>query len=147
MFRVRQRVIERFLAFLAANNPLYSQVEFSTDNLNLYPDDDVLPLLEDSVIVNDSVHPTTTLAEETASFEPHPAHLSSREPVSELPAMSAAHHTTSDVDGDAVIETTGVIDFKGSTLSGHSATASALFNLILPRRTGDQPDVILPRGY
>ncbi|KIM20804.1 hypothetical protein M408DRAFT_81490, partial [Serendipita vermifera MAFF 305830] len=50
MFRVRRRVIERFLSFLAANNPLYHDVELSTEHLMLYPDNDVLPTLEDSVI-------------------------------------------------------------------------------------------------
>jgi hypothetical protein len=56
------------------------------------------------------------------------------------------YHHANDVDNDAIIESTGVIDFNGSTLSGHSATAAALFNLLHPRKPDDEPDLLLPRG-
>jgi hypothetical protein len=143
MFRVRRCVIERFLSFLATNNPLYSHVEISIEHLNLYPEDDVLPSLSDSVILNHSVDPAGVLAAESAAFEDHPANMSS-EPDSDRNVV--VHHQCEDVESDAVIESTGVIDFKGATISGHSTTASALFNLLQPRKPNDQPDLIIPRG-
>jgi hypothetical protein len=135
MFRVRRRVIERFLSFLATNNTLYSNVEISVEHLNLYPEDDVLPLLSDSVILNRSVDPTGVLGAESAAFEDHPANMSSETGPPDSDRNVVAHHPSNDVDSDAIIEATGVIDFKGATMSGHSTTASALFNLLLEEKT------------
>jgi hypothetical protein len=89
MFRVRKRVITRFLAFLVANNPLYASVPISGANLDLYPEDDILPHLEESVILNQSAVPADILAQETASFELHPANLGS----SRISSFEPAHLT------------------------------------------------------
>jgi Helitron helicase-like domain at N-terminus/PIF1-like helicase len=144
MFRVRRKVIARFLSFLAANNPLYASVPISACNLALYPDDDVLPSLEESVILNQSTHLSGILSQETASFEQHPLN-----PVSnsvEAPMERNPTHNVPDITSDAIIESTGVIDFQGNSISGHSATATAIYNLLNPRKSDDEPDLIIPRG-
>ncbi|PVF91942.1 hypothetical protein CPB86DRAFT_661132, partial [Serendipita vermifera] len=50
MFRVRRKVIERFLNFLALVNPLYRDVPINQEILDLYPEDGPLPSLAESVI-------------------------------------------------------------------------------------------------
>ncbi|KAG8840489.1 hypothetical protein FRB91_006035 [Serendipita sp. 411] len=143
MFRVRRRIIEGFLRFLAASNPLYKEVQISEENLALYPEDDVLPMLAESVIISPPSMQTDQLLQESASFEGHPAVLLSR---STLDPPGPSNHTTEDDCAPPVlIETTGVVDFSGSSINGHSSIANAIYNLLRPRHEGDPPDLILPR--
>jgi hypothetical protein len=144
LFRVRRSVIERFLRFLALHNPLYRNVPISDEILSLYPEDDILPGLADAVIVSNPMNPVSTLLQETASFEAHPANVIA-EPSSTLP-LSKTHSTADDDTSPVLIESTGVVDFNGSAISGHSSVANAVYNLLRPRHEGELPDLILPRG-
>ena len=73
VFRVRKRVIEDFLQWLVENNHLYRDVEIKQSNLDLYPDDDMLPGIDERVVVNQVANPQQVFEEETSAFEPHPA--------------------------------------------------------------------------
>jgi Helitron helicase-like domain at N-terminus/AAA domain len=144
LFRVRRRVIEQFLRFLALHNPLYKDVPISDEILSLYPDDDLLPGLADAVIVSNPTNPVSQILQETASFEDHPAHLIANPSASPYPRHF--HATTDDKSPPVLIESTGVVDFSGSAISGHSSVANAVYNLLRPRNEHDLPDLILPRG-
>lgn len=144
MFRVRRQVIERFLQFLAISNPLYRDIPISRENLALYPEDGLLPQLAESVIVNHPSPHADVLAQETASFEDHPALVVAHpNPNSNSPHW---HQTTDDNSPAVLLETTGVVDFDGSAISGHLSVADAMYNLLRPRHEGDPPDLILPRA-
>jgi Helitron helicase-like domain at N-terminus/AAA domain len=143
LFRVRRSVITKFLHFLSQSNPLYANVTISEEALAEYPEDDILPLLMESIIITEtSSNHTDHVAAETASFETHPANPFS------LAADNTTHiHATSEDDEiPTIIESTGAIDFDGTAVSGHSSIATAVFNLLRPRRDTDLPDILLPRG-
>ncbi|KAG8802893.1 hypothetical protein FRC16_008399 [Serendipita sp. 398] len=66
MIRVRRRIIKGFLGFLAASNPLYKKVQISEENLALYPEDDLLPMLAESVVISPPSTQTDQLLQESA---------------------------------------------------------------------------------
>jgi hypothetical protein len=71
LFRVRRRTIQCFLNFLATNNLLYVDVLISEDILAQYPEDGILPLLEESVVFTHAGPNSSILAQETATFDDH----------------------------------------------------------------------------
>jgi hypothetical protein len=147
MFRVRRRVIQRLLNFLSVHNPLYTDVPICHDTLNEYPEDGILPHLAESVIFTPVPEDSPILAEESASFEDHPA-MVVRSSAIQMQSDGSAPDTNvlqSIHTDNSVIESTGIIDFEGTSYSGHSATANALNNLIRPVNQ-DKPDLVLRRG-
>ncbi|CAG8712622.1 2689_t:CDS:1, partial [Acaulospora colombiana] len=147
MFRVRRRVIQRFLNFLAENNPLYADVPICYDTLNQYPEDGLLPSLAESVIFTPVPEDSPILAEETASFDDHPAIVACKHAEADT-SSETIQKTSSDgsnSNDDSIIESTGIVDFDGTSYSGHAATATALSNLV--NSTGQaEPDLVLKRG-
>ncbi|KAG8813544.1 hypothetical protein FRC19_002355 [Serendipita sp. 401] len=58
-------MIRGFLGFLAASNPLYKKVQISEENLALYPEDDLLPMLAESVVISPPSTQTDQLLQES----------------------------------------------------------------------------------
>jgi Helitron helicase-like domain at N-terminus/PIF1-like helicase len=139
LFRVRRRIIQRFLNFLAANNPLYADVPISEEILAQYPEDGILPLLEESVVFTHAGPNSSILAQETATFDDH---LTASNPSNSMFSSDLNSATTP----EHVIESTGVIDFDGTSFSGLSATATAMFNLVTSFEEQNRPNLVLPRA-
>ncbi|KIO27741.1 hypothetical protein M407DRAFT_72777, partial [Tulasnella calospora MUT 4182] len=53
VFRIRKAKVWRFLIWLKQNNVLYRNLPLSTDNLNLYSDDDIPVGLDETIIVDE----------------------------------------------------------------------------------------------
>ena len=49
-FHVWKHKIWAFLVWLKKNNPLYKKIPLSIENLNMYPDEDVIPNIDNRVI-------------------------------------------------------------------------------------------------
>ena len=81
------------------------------------------------------------MAQEYSSFEAHPANMPKFTDQTLL-----NHLTADDEENPTIIESTGVVDFDGSAVSGQSALATAVFNLLNPHHDDGLPDLILPRA-
>lgn len=127
IFRVRKAIVLDFLKFLKGNNPEYAGITISDDNLALYPDDDILPGLEDRVVVNQTDRADEIFDEETAGFEQHPASGDD---------VSGSHASSLGPDG-VFIENMGTYD-ANSTKSGPWAQKISAVRSAMPE-TDSQP--------
>jgi len=132
VFRVRKNKVWRFLLWLKAHNRLYSNIPLNESILDNYPDDDILPGLDDRVIYDHESDAYSIFSEETAGFSEHPA--------------EAANNV--DIDNNnsvCFLEKMGVSDPEGDRIKGRTFTASALHNLT--SNSSSLPDLVLHRGF
>jgi len=73
MFRVRKKKIEDFLIWLKDHNHLYTHIPIDKDILDMYPEDDSLPGIENHIVENNEIHSKYVFSEETAGFSDHHA--------------------------------------------------------------------------
>jgi hypothetical protein len=73
MFRVRKAKIWKFLMWLKCHNQLYMDMEFDETVMNMYPEDDILPCLEEKTIQDHDLDAQKVFEDETAGFSNHPA--------------------------------------------------------------------------
>lgn len=116
----------------------------------LYPDDGVLPGIEDCIIHDNNISAETIFLEETAGFSEHPAELFWAASLdNDTPIMTQKDQDESDA---IFIEWTGVADPECDRLSGRGFTASALRNLACSLNKGqmddvcEQPDLAIHHG-
>lgn len=131
VFKVRKSKIISFLTFLRTNNPLYKDIDISEEHLSQYPEEEALPGLVESVIVNIDPHNRALFDVETAGFHDHPSVIASEAPES-APRLRP------------FLETFGVSDPESSLVSGHESLASALHNLMASNH--ELPDILMSRG-
>jgi hypothetical protein len=113
-----------FLSYLSNCNPLYENIQIGETNLAQYPIDDMLPGIDNRVVVNQVPNPSEMFEEETAAFEPHPA--------SALNRMEAG---TSTSQRETVhIENVGLYDANAENTPARFLKASALRQLALAER-------------
>lgn len=130
---MRKRKVHAFLLWLKSHNFLYRRIPISQDNVDLYRENDILPGLLDTVIVDESSDPVSVHAEETAGFDPHPS--------------SAVVHE----DGDdpstpkLCVERMAIHNAEGDATPSRTMTAAALRNL-LPRPADTETDLTVYRG-
>ena len=95
-----------------AHNPLYQGITLEQRHANLYPDNDVLPGIDNCVIHDTTLDVKQTFDEEAAGFADHPA----------LQVL-----TQEGTEGPVVfLKKLGVSDPESVLLHGQSFTASAL---------------------
>ena len=116
VFRVRKPMILDFLTYLSQVNPLYANIEINDSNLAEYPNDDMLPGIDNHVILNQVPNPSEMFEEETAAFEPHPASTLNKND----------GHSSVDVQETIHIENVGLCDANGKNDPAHFLKASAL---------------------
>ena len=130
-FKVRKKKIWRFLLYLTSVNKYYKKFPLIPSVLNLYPEDDTLPGLEERVVYDSHSNPHEVFEQETAGFAPHPA---SSENESEN-----CHNSSL-----AMVESMGISDPESTRISGRAMTASAIRNLI-PKKSS-MPDIAISHG-
>lgn len=128
-FRIRKLKVWSFLKWLQAHNPLYYHIPLSLINLEQYPDDGILPGVEERVILNESPADKENFVQETAGLDDHPADQ----------VQSLGNDETM-----IFLEQMGVSDPECVRLQGRSFTAAALRKLIA--KTDDSPDLIIHHG-
>ena len=133
MFRIRKQKVWDFLIWLKNHNRLYALIPLDLRAMDLYPDDGLLPGIEDCIIQDDEICADTVFLEETAGFSEHPAELF-RASTGDCSATSGVKNDISTLGQEGehdniMIERTGVADPECDRLSGRSFTTSALKNL------------------
>jgi hypothetical protein len=118
LFRVRKVKISRFLAFLKQHNRLYENIDIDLTRLTMFPDDDLLPGVNERVIEHHVSDPSSLLSEESAGFSAHPAE------------EFDSHLPTSENHVPNFVEKLGVTDPECDTISGRQFVAAAFKNLI-----------------
>ena len=116
-----------------AKNPLYANITLEARNADLYPDDDILPGLEQQVVHDTESDVKKTFDEETAGIDDHPA----------LNLSSKYGETDQSI---IFLEQMGVSDPESVKLQGRSFTASALQNLVNSSSDAEQPDLVIHRS-
>jgi len=134
MFRVRKARIWEFLMWLKSHNRLYMCLKFDEAIMNLYPDNGMLPGLEEKIIQDHELDAQKIFDEETAGFHSHPA-TAFRESKSSADAHYLYNSGGDDVkkidlSQEVMIEKMGVSDPESEKSAGRSFTAAALRNLV-----------------
>lgn len=132
MFRVRKKKIEDFLIWLKDYNHLYTHIPIDKDILDMYPEDDSLPGIENHIVENNEIHSKYVFSEETAGFSDHHAqefHSDSLLSINVTDSMCDSQNKIEINPNEVLLEKTGVVDPECDRLSGRSFTASALKNL------------------
>jgi hypothetical protein len=127
--------VQDFLKWLQMNNPMYAKVEISDDHLSMYgPDgsDNVLPGIDDRVIVNENSHVNELFDSETSSLESHPANASTNSSTRELVPKN-----------NVFIEHTSVYNADNTMMPERRSLASGLQNL---KKSHNAPDLVIPHG-
>ena len=75
MFRVRKQKVWNFLLLLKHLNRLYSKLTYDSNIMDLYPEDGILPEIENRIIEDEESCPEKFFSEETAGFSDHYAAL------------------------------------------------------------------------
>ena len=133
VFFVRKKKIWSFLNWLVINNPLYAHVTLDSNILDQYPEDDMLPGIDERVVESNTGLEDTIFEAETAGLSEHPSSLVGNDP-------------TSDNNFPIVfLEKTGVTDPDASRTKGRNVHASAVENLV--RKPGANADLLIPNGY
>ena len=130
IFHVQKHKIWAFLIWLKKYNPLYREIPLSMENLNMYPDGDVIPNIDNRVIFEKDADIQKLFAKETAGISEHPA--------------LQVFETKNENDVTVFLEKLGVTDPEQVKVTGHSFTANALRNII--QDPSDRPDLIIHRG-
>ncbi|KIJ26337.1 hypothetical protein M422DRAFT_272624 [Sphaerobolus stellatus SS14] len=73
VFAVRNQKIWDFLLWLREHNILYRDIPLRQDIMDEYPENDILPGLAESVIVDSSIDPDTQFNNESAGIQEHPS--------------------------------------------------------------------------
>jgi len=145
LFKIRKNKVWDFLLWLKDHNSLYAMIPLDLHALSLYPDDGLLPGIEDRVIQDREISAEAVFLEETAGFSEHPAELFRTSSLEN----DALLNPDEDHNDNILIERTGVADPESDRLSGRSFTASALRNLAGSIGTeqmdtvSDQPDLAI----
>jgi len=122
-----------FLLWLRTHNFLYSDITLDANILAQYPDDGHMPGIENCIITDNTLDPSSVFMNETAGISEHPAEL-----------MLASNKIQKDDDSPFIfLEKMGVSDPEGDKLSGCSFIASALRNLIPSYDANTSADLIL----
>jgi hypothetical protein len=127
-FLVRKHKIINFLYWLKNNNALYKNVQIDESVTNSYPDEDVLPGLYESMVVDIRDNAFEMFQKETAGMDEHPA-------------SNFIGDEMRDIDDTIYLEKMGTSDPNGSELTGRSLMSSALRNLWGSCK--DNPDIII----
>lgn len=135
LFRVRKGKVMSFLMWLKNYNKLYEHIPIDHTIANQYPDDGVMPGLEERIIVDAVTVPEHLFAEETAGFALHPA------------AAIRNNDNQTFETAEPMIESMGMSDPEYNRIPGRSFTASALKNLAVKLPGHESlPDLIIKRG-
>ena len=127
-YRIRKMKVWRFLIWLSHHNILYRHVLLDEKIMQLYPEDGMLPGIEDRLIHDKTSDPKLLFDEETTGFSDHPAQSLEGDSSAEDPVV--------------LLEKMGVSDPDGARIQGHTYTAAALRNLY-PHSS----DMILHHGH
>jgi len=133
MYRIRKAKVWGFLQWLKTHNRLYHDIPLDKRTMDLYPDDDYLPGIEDTVIHDNQADPQDMFKEETAGLSEHPAEL-----------LCTPTGSSDPEPLDTMIEKTGVTDPECDRMPGRLFTSAALKNLVSDG--SDLPDLVLHRG-
>jgi hypothetical protein len=74
-FLVRKTKVWDYLNWLRANNDLYKDIILDKTTMDLYPEDDLLPGIDDRVLFSKNDDPQDLFQDETAALSEHPAKL------------------------------------------------------------------------
>ena len=135
IFTIRKTKVCRFLLWLKDNNELFKNFNYDLSIFDMYLDNDLLPGIEDRVIIDTESDPDAGFAEETAGLADHPACQLHRNP------EQIDSHSVGEPEPAVFVEKMGVSDTDGDTISGRSLTASAIRNLVPKDST--TPDLII----
>jgi hypothetical protein len=75
LFRIRKHKVWKFLLWLKTHNHLYRNIPLNNTLMDLYPDDDFLPGVDDCAFEDHNTDAHTTFTEETLGFTQHPAQM------------------------------------------------------------------------
>ncbi|KAF8482258.1 hypothetical protein JB92DRAFT_3149124 [Gautieria morchelliformis] len=73
LFHIRKAKVWRFLCWLSSNDELYQNVTIDRSIMYLYPENGILPGLEDGIIHDSESDPKHSFQQETAGLSEHPA--------------------------------------------------------------------------
>ena len=133
MYRIRKSKVWDFLQWLKVHNRLYRDIPLDERAMELYPDDDYLPGIEETVIHDNRADAEDTFKEETAGLSEHPAEL-----------LHDSVGSSNSEPLDTMIEKTGVTDPECDRMPGRLFTSAALKNLVSDG--SELPDLVLHRG-
>ena len=136
MYRIQKQKVWGFLQWLKTYNRLYRNIPLDEQTMNLYPDNNYLPGIEESIIHDDWADVEDTFKEETAGISEHPA---------ELFAVSSKSFEE-EISGSLamMIEKTGITDPECDRVLEWLFNAAALKNLVLDG--SELPDLMLHHG-
>ena len=128
VFHIRKHKVWNFLLWLKQHNHLYNNIPLDEEILDMYPNDGILPGLDNCVITDHNSDAYSIFAEETAGFSEHPSEVAG---------------SPSSINDDSVcfLEKMGVSDPEGDKIKGHTFTASVLRNLVSD--SAACPDLVL----
>lgn len=122
---VQKPKIIGLLNHLRSHDILYANVPRPDQSvLDMYPDNGILPGLEEHIIYDHRSNSEGMFEDETSSFDQHPAELADPEHI--------------------FLECSGVYDPESNLIPGHHSTSSALRNLVIASNT--EPGVYLHYG-
>ena len=111
---------------------------FDKELLDLYPEDGILPGLEQQIFHDDESDPDKLFNEETAGFSNHPAAV--------FRSLDFSSQNNDLETSEVMLEKMGVSDPESDKIQGRTFTASALRNLVKDLHDVDNsnlPDLVL----
>lgn len=128
VFFIRKQKVWALLLWLKRNNILYKDITLSESILDLYPDQDMLPGVNDRVIQSNTGIEHILFEDESAGYTDHPS----------LPITDSV---STDNSTTILIDKLGAVDPDGACIPGRALSASAIKNLIPRNRT--IPDLMI----
>ena len=132
-FRICKRKVWDFLVWLTAHNLCYLDMLLDKTIIDQYPEDGILPGIENNVVEDHSSDMSSIFLVETTGPSEHPAELL-KDPQSES------------VEPFVFLERVGVSNPEGDRLSGRTFISTALRNLVHDMGNSTLPDLILHQG-
>lgn len=128
VFFIRKHKVWSFLLWLKHHNILYKDITLSKDVLNLYPDADMLPGVDERVIQSNTGIEDLLFEDETAGYTEHPSQaLANGVPNTDLTSV--------------LMDKLGAVDPDGACIPGRVLNAAAIKNLIPVNRS--IPDLLI----
>ena len=75
MFTIQKTKVWNFLLWLNTHNRLYTDISLDRMTMDTYPENGLLPSIEDQIFEDHLSNPLDVFAEEAASFAEHPAQM------------------------------------------------------------------------
>jgi hypothetical protein len=125
--------------WLKSHNRLYMQLGYDEAVMNMYPEDGILPRLEERTIQDHDLDPQKIFEEETAGFSKHPASAFRKESLAQADPHNQIKEKNCDELEQVMIEKMGVSDPESKKIAARCFTTAYIRNLV--KNLSNNPEV------